>query len=94
MKSIRKLVKNKDAVTLIALVVTIIVLIILSVVIINLVFRDQGLFSKAKYGKESYATAEKAEQVGLLEHVNNMDSEIDASRNSNYDDLLRRIEAL
>ena len=57
--------KDKNGITLVALVVTIIVLILLAGVSINLVIGNNGIMQKAKEAKESMEQAAKEEQEGL-----------------------------
>ena len=57
--------ENNKAITLIALVVTIVVLIILAGVAISLTLGDNGIFNKAKYGKEQYQIAEAKEHIEM-----------------------------
>ena len=61
-----KRIKSKDkGITLIALVITIVVLIILAGVAISLTLGNNGIFNKAKYGKEQYNIAEAKEVIEL-----------------------------
>ena len=64
-----KQLKNKNGITLIALVVTIIVLIILAGVSISLVLGDNGIITKAKEGKQNTELAKGEEEVQLNEAV-------------------------
>lgn len=57
--------KQQKGITLVALVITIVVLIILAGVAISLTLGDNGIFTKAKEGKENYMTAANAEQAEL-----------------------------
>jgi len=57
--------KNKNGITLIALVVTIIVLIILAGVSISLVLGDNGIVTKAKEAKQNMQVAANEEQSSL-----------------------------
>ena len=57
--------KKEQAVTLIALVVTIVILIILAAVSINMVLGDQGIFKKAQEGANAMHDAEVNTQVGF-----------------------------
>jgi len=61
-----KQLKNKNGITLIALVVTIIVLIILAGVSINLVLGDNGIITKAKETKEQQAEGKVKEKVEMI----------------------------
>ena len=60
------LIKNKQGVTLIALVVTIVILIILAAVSINMVLGDQGIFRKAQEGANTMHDAEINTQQALI----------------------------
>ena len=64
-----KQLRNKNGITLIALVVTIIVLIILASVSIGLVLGDNGIIEKAKEGKQNTELAKVEEEVQLNEAV-------------------------
>ena len=74
-----KLLKNKQGVTLIALVVTIVILIILAGVSMAMVLGNNGIFEQAKKGANSMASAESNTQEGF----NSMSSEIDKILNGN-----------
>lgn len=58
--------KKEKGITLIALIVTIVILIILASVTINLLFGNNGIFSKAKYAGESYKQAALEEEYMSL----------------------------
>ena len=57
--------KQQKGITLVALVITIVVLIILAGVAISLTLGDNGIFTKAKEGKEDYMSAANEEQAEL-----------------------------
>lgn len=57
--------KNKNAITLIALVVTIVVLLILAGVSINLILDNNGIIAKAKDARKEYGQAKINEQAEL-----------------------------
>ena len=78
-RSMNKLLKNKQGVTLIALVVTIVILIILAGVSMAMVLGNNGIFEQAKKGANSMASAESNTQEGF----NSMSSEIDKILNGN-----------
>ena len=78
-RSMNKLLKNKQGVTLIALVVTIVILIILAGVSMAMVLGNNGIFEQAKKGANSMAEAEVNTQKGF----NSMSSEIDKILNGN-----------
>ena len=70
--------KKEQAVTLIALVVTLVTLIILAAVSINMVLGDQGIFKKAQEGANSMYDAEVNTQIGfntLIDAINNINDE-------------------
>lgn len=57
--------KQQKGITLVALVITIVVLIILAGVAISLTLGENGIFNKAKEGKDSYMLAANDEQQSL-----------------------------
>lgn len=57
--------KQQKGITLVALVITIVVLIILAGVAISLTLSDNGIFNKAKQGKENYMVAANEEALQL-----------------------------
>ena len=59
--------KNRNGITLIALIITIVILIILAGVAINLTVGKNGIFNKAKFAKEKYTNEEYLEQEQLNE---------------------------
>ncbi len=59
--------KNRNGITLIALIITIVILIILAGVAINLAVGENGIFNKAKFAKEKYTNEEYLEQEQLNE---------------------------
>ena len=60
-----KMLKNKNGITLIALVVTIVVLLILAGVTLTLVLDNNGIIKKSKDAKEQYGQARENEQADL-----------------------------
>ena len=60
-----KMLKNKNGITLIALVVTIVVLLILAGVTLTLVLDNNGIIQKSKDAKEQYGQARENEQADL-----------------------------
>lgn len=62
--------KQNKAITLVALVVTIIVLLILAGVSINMVFGENGIFSKTQIASEKYKQAQDEEQAMINEVTN------------------------
>ena len=69
-----KQLRNKNGITLIALVVTIIVLIILAGVSISLVLGDNGIITKAKEAKQNTEIAKVEEEVQLNEAVDYLEN--------------------
>lgn len=72
--------KQQKGITLIALVITIVVLIILAGVAISLTLTDNGIFNRAKQGRDMYSNAagkesDEINQVDTLVNdlVNGMD---------------------
>ena len=57
--------KNKNAITLIALVVTIVVLLILAGVSISLILDNNGIIQKSKQARKEYGQAKENEQTDL-----------------------------
>ena len=66
-------VKSTKAITLIALVITIVVLIILAAVTINLSLSDNGIFNRAKIGKQQYSNAQEYEEQAVSLMSNQID---------------------
>lgn len=65
--------KQQKGITLVALVITIVVLIILAGVAISLTLSDNGIFTKAKQGRENYlssANQERSELANVEAYVN------------------------
>ena len=65
--------KENKGITLIALVITIVVLIILAGVSINMVLGENGLFTKAKEATENMQLAQKEEEEGIDNFLNEID---------------------
>ena len=76
-------IKKEQAVTLIALVVTIVILIILAAVSINMVLGDQGIFKKAQQAANSMHDAEINTQAGFNSITDEMDKIIQGSNTQN-----------
>ena len=57
--------KQQKGITLVALVITIVVLIILAGVAISLTLSDNGIFTKAKAGRDNYQVAANEERSEL-----------------------------
>ncbi len=75
--------KKEQAVTLIALVVTLVILIILAAVSINMVLGDQGIFKKAQQGANSMHDAEMNTQVAFNSITDEMDKIIQGNNTEN-----------
>ena len=73
-KNLKLKMKENKAITLIALVITIVVLIILAGVLISLTLGNNGLFNKAKLGKEKYANAQDYEETEIAKVSNEIDT--------------------
>ena len=70
----KRLKKNKEGITLVALVVKIIVLLILAGVAINLTIGNKGLFSRAKLAINEWENATKTEKSEIDNLIKKMDS--------------------
>ncbi len=75
--------KKEQAITLIALVITIVILIILAAVSMNMVLGDQGIFRKAQEGANSMYDAEMNTQAGFNSITDEMDKIIAGSNTQN-----------
>ena len=64
-EKMKKIIKGKKGITLIALVISVIILIILVGVLINLTISNNGLFTKAKLAKNSYEEAVEDENTKI-----------------------------
>ena len=76
-------IKKEQAVTLIALVVTIVILIILAAVSMNMVLGDQGIFKKAQEGANSMHDAEVNTQMAFNSITDEMDKIIAGNSTQN-----------
>lgn len=78
MNIIRTKIKNKNAITLISLIITIVILIILAGVSINLLLGEDGIIERAKKSKEETLIAQYKEQIEIIkaETVLKNDNEI------------------
>ena len=72
-KKIKEIIKNKNGITLVALVVTVVILLILAGVSLNLVLGEQGIIRKANEGRTNYLNASE-EEYSLL---NKLSDDID-----------------
>ena len=61
----KKIRKEEQGITLVALVITIIIIIILATVSINMAFGDNGLITQAQKAKDMTANSIAAEQEGM-----------------------------
>lgn len=71
--------KKENAITLIALVISIIVIIILSGVVINTLING-GIIDKAKSATQEYKNAQDYEETQIAKYTNEIDNYIDGSR--------------
>ena len=74
----KKLLKNNQGVTLIALVVTIVILIILASVSMSMVLGDNGIFTQAKNAANKMASAEANTQEAMKELQNEIEQSINS----------------
>ena len=81
--------KEKNGVTLVALVVTIIVLIILAGVSINLVIGERGILTKAKDGRNNYLVAANEEAKELINFGEQIEELAKENNNSQEEDFER-----
>ena len=79
--------KDMKAITLIALVITIVILIILAGVLVSITLGNNGLFNKAKLGKELYANAQDYEDTQIAKTANQIDNYVNYSR-TGYDGIV------
>lgn len=65
--------KQQKGITLIALVITIVVLIILAGVAISLTLSDNGIFNRAKQGRDMYSNAagKESDQINKVDGMVN-----------------------
>lgn len=75
------LVKNKNGITLIALVVTIIILLILAGISIS-ALTQIGLFGKTKQAEQKSKDAQELENLTLADYENKIDSSLNGSRDT------------
>ena len=74
--------KLNAGITLIALVITIVVLIILAAVAINLSMGENGLFSRARFAKESYKNAQDKEETDIEKITNKINTYVEGDRDT------------
>ena len=83
-----KKVENNNAITLIALVITIIVLLILAGVTINLTLGENGIFKTAEMAGKNYTQAQEDELAGLAGFENTINNVIGGLGNSDTSNQL------
>ena len=76
--------KNKNGITLIALVITIVVLIILAGVAINLTLGENGILNKAQQAKQKQSEQEAREKLELVLSNARIEKETNTSYNDEY----------
>lgn len=82
-KNKEKILKKKNGITLIALVVTIVVLLILAGVSINLVISNNGIISKAKDAKEKHLQAQENDTRYLNDTADWIEREVTSQGGNN-----------
>ena len=87
MKNYKKLYKNNNGITLIALVITIIILLILAGISIKLVLGDNGLVEKAKYAKEQQTIEAIREKLDLVKGSDYVEQEGNNSIDTYFETL-------
>ena len=80
--------KNENAITLVALVVTIIILLILAGVTLGIATNGTGLFEKAKLATNEYNNKAQQEEIELAKSKNILDNYINNSRGEIVPELL------
>ena len=65
--------KKENAITLVALVMSMVILIILAGVAINITLGNNGIFNRAKTAKEQYQNAQNEEEIQLAKYSNEID---------------------
>ena len=82
-KKVKRTFKNENAITLIALVITIIVLLILAGVSISMLTGDNGILTQAKEAKEKTEEAKRKEEQQLQSLLNKITSEVPSEEGFN-----------
>ena len=82
-KKVKRTFKNENAITLIALVITIIVLLILAGVSISMLTGDNGILTQAKEAKEKTEEAKRKEEQQLQSLLNKITSEVPSEEGYN-----------
>ncbi len=90
-KELINTIKNRNGITLIALIVTIVVLLILAGVTISAVFSDNGIIKKAQEAKNAWENATQSE-INKIENLANELSNIEESINYYFDVVLDKTE--
>ena len=86
---LKKILKEKKGITLIALVITILIIIILASVTINFVFGENGLINMAEFARDSYANDTEYEEeasTNLLAYMNEYIDGVNGGSNTNTPD--------
>ena len=73
--------KKDNAITLIALILTIIVLLILSGVAIN-TLTNTGIFERTKKARDKWKNAQEDEEIQIAKYSNDIENYIDSNRNT------------
>ena len=81
--------KKENAITLIALVISIIVIIILAGVTINTLINN-GIIDKAKTATQEYKNSQDYEEIQIAKYTNEIDSYINGNRNINLSDDIKK----
>lgn len=72
--------KNKNGITLVALIITIVVLLILAGITINIVLGENGLINKAKTATSKYKNEQDRENEAIRQYENDLNSYISGNR--------------
>ena len=84
----KKILKNKNGITLVALVITVVVMLILAGVAIAAVVDGEGLFSKTRQGTQTYENAAQDEADRIQGLMNQIDQAIEGNKpQESYDGL-------
>lgn len=95
MKRIENILKNKNGITLVALVITIIILIILAGVSLNMLLGENGLIERTKTAKQETLIAQYKEKIDLVKAevgvknegnvtLNNLNDELNTTTNKDW----------
>lgn len=80
--------KSENAITLVALIITIILMLILAGVVINLTIGNNGLFKIAKNAAKNYTNAEAQELTDLNDITNTIDKAINDEKPTIHESVL------